>query len=55
MERAIGQMKTELETMGKAHADLAALLKSQDNQLGEFVSRRDGGRKLVSFEIITVL
>ncbi|KAM0750358.1 hypothetical protein T439DRAFT_326327 [Meredithblackwellia eburnea MCA 4105] len=45
MERAIMQIKGELQGSSKAHADLADLLRKQDAQLGDFLAKRESARK----------
>ncbi|KAM0786278.1 hypothetical protein ACM66B_001758 [Microbotryomycetes sp. NB124-2] len=45
LDRAILQAKAELDAMGKSHVDMAALLRLQENQVGDFLARREGTRK----------
>lgn len=47
MERAIRQTKDEVDAMGKAHADLAALYRRQEEQVFDFMNRREAVRKQV--------
>ncbi|KAI5481079.1 hypothetical protein MNV49_006265 [Pseudohyphozyma bogoriensis] len=45
IERAIAQIKTEIEQSAKAHSDFAALLKVQDASVADFLTKREGARK----------
>ena len=51
MERAILQIKGEIIGSGKAHSDLAELLRKQEQQLGDFLARREQARKTVSLAL----
>lgn len=48
MERAMLQMKSELDSSAKSQQDFAHLLRLQENMLGDFSSKRDSARKTVS-------
>ncbi|GAA6019994.1 hypothetical protein JCM10207_006752 [Rhodosporidiobolus poonsookiae] len=45
MERAVGQLKAELDASAKSHLDLAQLLRRQEEAVKEFEAKRDGARK----------
>ncbi|BGP56630.1 hypothetical protein JCM8202_000184 [Rhodotorula sphaerocarpa] len=45
MERAMLQIKSELDSSAKSQQDFAHLLRLQENMLGDFSSKRDSARK----------
>ncbi|GJN90429.1 hypothetical protein Rhopal_003440-T1 [Rhodotorula paludigena] len=45
MERAMLQLKSELEASAKSHTDLAGVLRQQEALLADFVQKRDQARK----------
>lgn len=47
MDRAITQLKSELDSASQAHGVLAAFLRAQDAQLAEFNTKREAQRKTV--------
>lgn len=47
MDRAITQLKSELDSSSQAHGVLAAFLRTQEVQLAEFNAKREAQRKVV--------
>lgn len=49
---ALQQISTENDLVAKSHIDLANLLRDQEAKVGEFLARRDGGRRLVRSSLV---